>query len=657
MVLPTFGEKDAKKQQEDWAAKFPPLKFALPPPAKELEALRRDKIPPEALALAGDGDPKRAPASLVAVLGEARPIHTKRVSSLAFSSDGRWLASGSDDQTIILAEAATGRVSRVFKGHTAPVTSVAFSKDCKTVISASRDGTMKLWPTDTVEEPITLQPNLGEIGVMAASPNGQFLAAKGTSGALRLWKWGDWKTPRTINDGMVAALAFSSDGEFLACGADDNKPSVPIRIYKTSDGKLAQTLTGHANTVGALAFSRDGKSLVSAGRDRKVIVWKIATGKPVAEIATRTIGCLAFSPDGNTLALGNDIWKVDVLHVPTQTILHKLAGVDWLATAMAFSPDGKSLAIGAGGGGLCTLDTTHWQQQHLERGHRHYVTALAVNPDGRTVLSGGNDLTSRLWDLRQPAGNQVVRQFPDVVTCVAYSPDGKTFAVGINGGGIVFDTATSQERFTVATDEALDRLVFSPDGTTLAGVSRAWAYRPPRPIRIWDMRLGKEMHRFPSHGRETGLAFNADGKLLAATFSTNVVKVWDMKNGAEVRSWIDTGMVGVAFRFDNQTLAIGHANGTISVWDLTEGEKKRTLAGHGAPVTGLKFTPDGKTLVSSGADGTIRLWDPNVGQARQVISLGQANSPLTFDLDGSGKYLFAAGNSPVIYVLRLPEGV
>ena len=126
-----------------------------------LEALRRDQIAPEALQRAGDGDPNRAPANLVGALGEFQPVQTKVVRSLAFSPDGRWLASASYDWTIFLRDVATGRVKRVLKGHTAWVTSVAFSRDGKTLVSASQDGAIKLWPVEKAEEPQTLQPDLG----------------------------------------------------------------------------------------------------------------------------------------------------------------------------------------------------------------------------------------------------------------------------------------------------------------------------------------------------------------------------------------------------------------------------------------------------------------------------------------------------------------
>jgi len=129
--------------------------------------------------------------------------------------------------------------------------------------------------------------------------------------------------------------------------------------------------------------------------------------------------------------------------------------------------------------------------------------------------------------------------------------------------------------------------------------------------------------------------------------------VWNVASGAEDWNLQDSSMTAAVFRPDDQVLAVGHMDGTISLWDLAGGKKTRTLRGHSAWVQSLKFTPDGKTLISSSHDGTIRLWNPDWERATQIIALGPANQRLVMDLDPSGKYLFAAGDSPVIYVLRL----
>src|SRR6202034_4394121 len=107
---------------------------------------------------------------------------------------------------------------------------------------------------------------------------------------------------------------------------------------------------------------------------------------------------------------------------------------------------------------------------------------------------------------------------------------------------------------------------------------------------------------------------------------------------------------------DGRLIAAGHHDGAISLWEVAEqGKKNRAWEGHSGRITRLMFTSDGKTLVSSSVDGTIRLWNPAQQRAWEIISIGPANRPLTFDLDPSGKFLFAAGHCPLIFIVRLPE--
>ena len=133
--------------------------------------------------------------------------------------------------------------------------------------------------------------------------------------------------------------------------------------------------------------------------------------------------------------------------------------------------------------------------------------------------------------------------------------------------------------------------------------------------------------------------------------------IWNVLTGNESRSWDVTSVTRVsAFHPHGKILAGGNEDGSIVLWDTTTGQKIRDLAGHSARVRALKFTPNGKALVSSGDDGTIRLWNPEQSRVKDIVPIGPANRPLTFDLDPSGKYLFAAGQFPVIFILRLPEG-
>ena len=336
-----------------------------------MAALRRKNIPLEALTAAGDGDAKQAPESLVGVLGDAQPIQTSIVSALAFSSDGRWLASGSWDKTILLRDAVTGRVRRVLNGHTGWVTSVAFSKDSQTLVSASQDGTLKFWPMEANATPVTLHPDLDQIWGMSISSDGRFLAAGGTNGGVKVWKWGEWETPLVLprvtgevwlhfNGNRNSSLAFSSDSQFLAVGCMDDKTEAPIRIFQTSDGKLIRKLVGHPGTTRgplSMVYSTDDKYLASFVENEKIKVWEIATGKLVASMPAAQFGSVAFNPDGKSLAVGG-VARVELYDLASHSRERVLSVGHASCFSCAFSADGK-LLLAVSGLASCTFGNHH----------------------------------------------------------------------------------------------------------------------------------------------------------------------------------------------------------------------------------------------------------------------------------------------------------
>ncbi|HVX59020.1 MAG TPA: family 16 glycoside hydrolase, partial [Pirellulales bacterium] len=214
----------------------------IPSPSAALAALRREQIPPSALAFAGNGDPQQAPPSLVAVLGEPEMIQGGNIPSLAFSPDGRWLASASVDGTILLREATTGQTRQRIRGGRFGVSNVAFTPDSQTLV-AQADGRIKLWPLGQEAEPSAVLHLDVEWLHMALSPDGRFLAACGADGVVKLWTWGQWDKPRVlpaVGASGWSILAFSADGELLACGWRWGTPK--IALYGTRDGALKQTL-------------------------------------------------------------------------------------------------------------------------------------------------------------------------------------------------------------------------------------------------------------------------------------------------------------------------------------------------------------------------------------------------------------------------------
>lgn len=637
-------------------------------PSKELQALRREQISVEALTLAGNGDPQKAPANLVGVIGEVRPMHRKWVSSLVFSPDNRWLASGCFDTTIMLRDPMSAEVKRVLRGHTDRVTSVAFSKDSQSLASGSEDGTLKIWSVEKDAEPETLSPDIGQILAVAASQDGRFLAAGGKVGVIKLWKWGEWKEPISLPaiKGTVRVLAFSPDGETLASGWGDEGPDAHIRLHRTSDQEPLRDWVADKLHVTNLTFHPDGKWLGTTGGSAAVKLWEAASGKLVAEAANWTTWpAMAFHPNGKSMyaCLHHNIGHL--LELPTMTPINGAekpihAGAWGIVTA-AFRPDGKAFVVGTDTGGVHLWETENWLRQLPTNCHSHYITTLAVHPNGRTVLTGGDDFVVRKWDVTRPTHSQLVQRIDRKLLDLAYSPDGSKYVTTSafewhdrEQRGLVWDAESGLQLFKLKPPSAIDDVVFSPDGKVMAAGDHS-----TNCVHLWDAKDGSPLHQFPKDGScWAQISFTRDGQRLAmATADTGLVKVLDVVSGDELYSFKDEPSGAVALSADGSYLASGHLNGSVSVWDLSEkAPKLRTLTGHTAFVTTMRFTPDNKKLITSSEDATLRIWNIASPRAQQhTITLGSEKQRVIFDLDPSGQYLFATGDSPVVFVLHLSD--
>ncbi len=626
-----------------------PEPISTPAPSAALAALRREQIPPSALAFAGNGDPQLAPPSLVAVLGEPELIQGGNIPSLSFSPDGRWLASASVDGTMLLRDASTGQTRQRIRGGRFGVSNVAFAPDSQTLV-AQADGRIKLWPIGQDVEPSAVLQLDVEWLHMALSPDGRFLAACGADGVVKLWNWGQWDKPLVlpaVGASGWSILAFSADGELLACGWRWGTPK--IAVYGTRDGALKQTLAAeHGKGTTCLAFSSDGKYLASTDPDRETKVWDPASGDAVERLPRG--GSVCFTSDSKQLLiLGEESHVYDLASRSQAKPVEgrKVAEVRGGRSA-ALSPDGKTLAIGYGGGAVDFYDAEVWKpkKEYLEASHRSCVTAVSVSPDGQTVYSIGADMTLRRWDLAAAANPPLTCQLDAAdAHLLKCDPQGKSLATGSPKSLTLWDAATT----TPLASESIwpNSLVYSPDGALIALQTHGDNH-----VCLRDVQL-RETYRFTSINEQAALAFSPDGTLLAAVGSAGAVAIWNVKAGNEAAAWKDEKFSSVAFRPDCQVLALGHANGAISLWDTVAWQKLLAVQAHSGPVLSLSFMPHGKTLLSSGTDGVIQVRNTEWERSLTTIPVGPAGPAVVFDVDPSGQYLFASGPTNAIYVHRL----
>jgi WD40 repeat protein len=246
--------------------------------------------------------------------------HTDIVFSVAFSPDGRLLASGSPDKTIKLWDVASGRLNRTLTTHSGPVMSVAFSPDGKLLASGSQDKTIKLWDVASGTLRQTLTAHSGSVLSVAFSPDGKLLASGSYDNTVKLWDVKSRTLERTLtgDNWPVLSVAFSPDGKLLASGSNKT-----VKIWDVTSGILWRTLTGSGRAVTSVAISPEGKLVASGSLDNTIKLWNMISGtltqtlgQPEPDLSdTDAAWSIAFSPDGKLLVSGNwdktiNLWRV-----------------------------------------------------------------------------------------------------------------------------------------------------------------------------------------------------------------------------------------------------------------------------------------------------------------------------------------------------------
>ncbi|MFQ5723637.1 MAG: hypothetical protein ACE5G6_04025, partial [Terriglobia bacterium] len=275
--------------------------------------------------------------------------YTDTVYAVVFSPDGRWLASGSGDNSVKLWDVTTGRQARVLLGHLAFVGGAAFSPDGRWLASASgfKDHTVKLWEVATGREVRTLRGHTDTVWTVAFSPDGRWLASAGNDNTIVLWEVATGRKVHTLQGHTqpVMSVVFSPDGRWLVSGSYDHR----IKLWYVATGREVRTLGYHPGSVWEVAFSPDGRWLASGGRDKRVKLWDVATWREVRVLRGHgdEVKTVAFSPDGRWLASGSQDGIIMLWEVGTGQLVRTLTGHTDSVQDLAFSPDGRWLASGS----------------------------------------------------------------------------------------------------------------------------------------------------------------------------------------------------------------------------------------------------------------------------------------------------------------------
>jgi WD40 repeat protein/tRNA A-37 threonylcarbamoyl transferase component Bud32 len=528
------------------------------------------------------------------------------------SPDGKTLAYTGADFAVQFLDMRTGKDGTACIGHKNRVQLLNFSRDSKTLGSASQDGSIRLWSAGTGKERALLPKDpQAAIVSFALSSDGKLVAQSGANFTVRLWDVIEKKEKAVLSGHKHHALAleFSPDNQLLASGSLDRT----VRVWNLATLKEHLLLQGYANPVTALAISPDGKTLVSGSLDGYLKVWDLGAGKEGLGQPGHLAGVnsLAISPNGKTLISGAADGTVRLWELATLKELFPTTGHRALVRHIAFSPDGKSLVSASGDKFIHLWDLANASQRLSFVSTPEPTPQLAtqavvfVPPDGQAVATANHDGSIRLFQAASGKEERILFQLPGLLpTDLAYARNGSALAAALSDFSIrLLDPATGKERALLKGHTArLHALAFSPDHQLLASGGADGK------LRLWNVATGSERWVAPeSIGAIAALAFSPDGKTVAAGGGDDrFVHLFDVA-GQSVRGTLSghaNRITGLAYSPVENIIAASGLDGRIIVWNA---ESRNVIREWQLPgiVWNVAFAPDGRHLAVANSNGTI----------------------------------------------------
>jgi WD40 repeat protein len=556
----------------------------------------------------------------------------------------------------------SGKRLKILREHKHLVLGMAFSPDGKSLATGSFDGSVKLWDIERGNTYINLIGHESSVEDVSFSPDGKLLATCSRDNSVIIWNLELKKAVKTLkgHTDYIWDVAFSPDGEKVATASSDRS----IKVWDWKKGSVEFDLLKHKNHVRSIAFSPDGKSLVSGSEDATVNLWDLQTGNILLNLEghTKSVRETVFSPDGTRIASASEDNTVKIWDSKNGQMLYSIKINDIESKggckSVAFNSDGKYLVTTLDNGSVKMWDLESLYTDWTLETHSKSADFALFYPDNKRVLLSSYLDTITTVNLESESDRIKLYSAPDFSRMADMSPDGKMLAlVTINNEIKLCDIECDSLLLILDTIKVNVRdIKFSSDNNSLiamAGANMVIKYnlldRTKKIVFLGDQKQPK------ADGLVNCTAFSKDQKKISVGGSYSDIVEWDVESGERLHVFKGhtSSIYSVQYSYDDKYLATGSWDNTAKVWDTKTGKLIHTLRGHSDHVISAAFSPDSKFLATGSKDRSIKLWDAKSGSLILTIKAhNNAVDYITFSPNGNRILSISSDNVVKIWEIK-----
>jgi WD40 repeat protein len=586
--------------------------------------------------------------------------HTNNISCITIDPSGKFLISGSIDNSVKILDLESGIILRTLVGHTDLVQSISVDALCRYIVSGSRDNTIKVWDfvSGNLLKTIYLFDN-EMLWSVVIDPSAKFIVSSVTiqknrkpTDDLRI-KIFDLASGKLLNSikghAFIPAVAIDPSGQFIVSGERNKNNKYEeqgiIKIWELISGRLIKTVKAHDFTVRAIAIDPNGKFIVSAGSygEKTIKIWNLKSGKLIQRLKghTGSIEAVIVHPSANFIIsrssdYGNNIDStIKIWNLRSGRPIRTIVATKGFSPLISIDPTGRFIVSCVSQKEGSSIDTTIKLIDFISgkllrtiNSETHIVMAAAVDPNGHCIVTGNWDGTIKIWDLRT---GRLLKNLKGHSGCVG--------AISINSTGTLVVSGSAESDYFE---------------------NGEWHSRD-KTIKIWDLKSGKLRKTLGGWGGHSNgisdVAIDPNGNYIVSASWDKTVKLWDLKSGSLVRTMMGHSDVVRSVEIDptGQMIISSSKDKTIKLWDIKSGRLIRTIEGHSGDINSCAVDPSGQFIISSTATGEIKLWCLKSGNLIKTMK-GHSGRVHSVGVDLAGQFILSSGEDCTIKLWNLKTG-